>query len=68
MRKRLQYYNLHIYNIYFTTKYSGFTKILKVRIRVFFKFVLGSRSENTGPVPRDHVTPSQIRNGTPLQL
>ena len=35
---------------------------------LFLKSVLSSRSENTGPVTRDHVKSSQMRNGTPLQL
>ena len=54
----------------FTTKFRNFEiiiKILKVKICVFFKSVLSSRSENTGPVTSDHVRSSQIRNETPLQ-
>ena len=35
---------------------------------VFFKPAFSSRSENTGPVNRGHVTISQMRNETPLQL
>ena len=35
---------------------------------LFFKSVLSSRSENTGPVTRDHVKYSQTRSETPLQL
>ena len=35
---------------------------------MFFKYVLSSRSENTGPVTRGHVNSSQIRNEAPLQL
>ena len=38
----------------FTKKSCGFTKILKVET-VFFKSVLSSSSDNTGPVTRDHV-------------
>ena len=34
----------------------------------FFKFVLSSYSENTGPVTRGHVKFSQMRNKTHLQL
>ena len=33
-----------------------------------FKFVFNSSSENTGPVIRDHVKSSQIRNEKPLQF
>ena len=50
----------------FTAKLSGFTKISKVKMWVF-KSVLSSSSKNTGPVTRDHVKSSQIRNETPLQ-
>ena len=35
---------------------------------MFFKSVLSSRRGNTGPVTRDHVKSSQMRNKTPLQL
>ena len=34
----------------------------------FLKSLLSSRSENTGPVTRDHVKSSKMRNETPLQL
>ena len=49
----------------FTTKSRGFINKSK---SVFFKSTLSSRSENTGPVTRNHVGSSQIRNKTPLQL
>ena len=51
----------------FTTKPRCFLKILKMKI-CFFESVLSSGSENTGPVIRDHVKFSQIRNKKPLQL
>ena len=35
---------------------------------MFFKSVLSSRRGNTGPVTRDHVKSSQMRNKTLLQL
>ena len=35
---------------------------------LFFKSVLSSRSENTGPFTRGHVKSSQIRNEIPLKL
>ena len=35
---------------------------------MFCKSALSSRSENTEPVTRDHVNPSQMRKETPLQL
>ena len=44
-----------------------FTKILKVK-SVYLESVLISRNENTGPVTRDHVKFSSVRNETPLQL
>ena len=34
----------------------------------FFKSIHSERSTNTGPVSRDHVKSSQMRNETPLQL
>ena len=45
----------------------GFTKILNVKICVF-KSVLSLRSENAGPVTRDHIKSSHMRNETTLQL
>ena len=35
---------------------------------LFFKSVLSSRSEYTGPNTRDHGKSTQMRNKTPLQL
>ena len=35
---------------------------------LFFKFVLSSHSGNTGPITRDHVKSSKMKNETPLQL
>ena len=35
---------------------------------LFLKSALSSRCENTGPVTRDHVKSTQLRNETPLQL
>ena len=35
---------------------------------LFFKSVLSSHSEDSGPVTRDHVKSSQMMNETPLQL
>ena len=35
---------------------------------LFFKSVLSSCSENTGPASRDHVKSSQMRNETLLHL
>ena len=35
---------------------------------VFFKSVLSSRRDNTGPATRDHVKFSQMRDKTPLKL
>ena len=35
---------------------------------MFLKSELNSRSENTGPVTRDHVKFLQMRNEAPLQL
>ena len=35
---------------------------------MFFKSVFSSRSENTGPVTRDHVKSSKMSKKTPLQL
>ena len=52
----------------FTTKSCRFTKILRVKTCVSFKYVVSSRSENTGPATRYLVKSSQMRNGTPLQL
>ena len=37
-------------------------------ICVFFKSVLSSCCEKTGPVTRDHIKFSQMRNKTPLEL
>ena len=34
---------------------------------MFFKSVLSSRNENTGPVTRDHIKSSQMTNEKPLQ-
>ena len=52
---------------YETTKSCGFSKILKVKkICFFFKSVLSSRSDNSGPGTRDHVKSSQMRNKTLL--
>ena len=58
--------NSHIYNAYvkFTSKSWSFAKWKPV----VFKYVVSSRSKNTGPVTRDHVKSSRIRNETPLQL
>ena len=58
-------YNSHIYvYVMFSYKIPRF-KILKMKM--FFKSELTSRSEN-GPVTRDHMKTSQMRNKTPLQL
>ena len=35
---------------------------------MFFKSLLSSLSENTGPVTRDHFKSFQMKNQTPLQL
>ena len=43
----------------YTTKSRGFTKILA-------RSIPSLRSENTGPVTRDHVKSSLMRNETPL--
>ena len=48
-------------------KFSGLTKILKVKICVF-KSELSSCSEKTEPITRDHIKSSQMWNKTPLQL
>ena len=45
-----------------------FLKDFKSENLYFFKSVLSSSSENIGPVTRDHVKSSQMRNKTPLQL
>ena len=52
----------------YITKSSGFTKIFKVKICAFFKSALSPRNKDAGPVTRDHVNSSQIRNETLLQL
>ena len=43
-------------------------KSREVKICVFFKSVLSSRSENTGPVTRDHAKFSQMRSKTSLHF
>ena len=59
-------YNSHIYvYVMFSYKIPRFNNILKMKM--FLKSELSSRSEN-GPVTRDHMKTSQMRNKTPLQL
>ena len=68
-QKKIFYYS-HTYNVYVTFyfKILWFTKFLKVKVCVFLNLVFSLRSENTGPVTRDHVKSSQMRKKTPLQL
>ena len=49
----------------FSYKIPRFNNILKMKM--FLKSELSSRSEN-GPVTRDRMKTSQMRNKTPLQL
>ena len=59
-------YNSHIYvYVMFSYKIPRFNNILKMKM--FLKSELSSRSEN-GPVTRDRMKTSQMRNKTPLQL
>ena len=51
----------------FYYKTLWFTKVLKWK-PVFFKSVLGSRSENTAPVTRGHVKSFKMKNEILLQL
>ena len=56
----------YIYNSHVYYKIPWFYQHFKENL--FFKSVLSSHSENTGPVTRDHFKSSQMRNETPLQL
>ena len=66
-KKKISFsYNSHINNVY-VAKSSGFDKILKVKICVF-EICTQITQQNTGPVTRDHVKSSQMRNITPLRF
>ena len=60
-------YDSHVMFICFTTKSRDFTKIFKSE-NLFLKSVLSSRSENTGPVTKDHNKYSEMRKERSLQL
>ena len=63
-------YILHFsYNVYvmFYCKIPWFYQDFKSK-NMFLKSVLSSRCENTGPLSKDHVKSSRMRNETPLQV